>query len=184
MIHKANPALDLTVRNLAFSADEVAARQRSENFGSPDTWLEKVKADVVFAFFGFNESFKGQEGLPQFKADVDRFLKETKARRYNGKSAPRIVLFSPIAHENLKDPNFGDGAATNERLRYYVEALEEAARANGVHFVDLFHPSQKLYAEAKAPADVQWHPPGQCRRQATRPDHVQGNLRCRGPERR
>src|SRR3954469_6827479 len=49
----------LVFRNLAFSADEVAMRPRSENFGTPDEWLTKVQADVVLAFFGFNESFKG-----------------------------------------------------------------------------------------------------------------------------
>ena len=181
MIYKAHPTLDLTVRNLAFSADEVAARQRSENFGSPDAWLEKVKADVVFAFFGFNESFKGPEGLAQFKSEVDRFLKDTKSKRYNGKVAPRIVLFSPIAHEDLKDPNFGDGAANNERLRYYAEAMAEVARANDVQFVDLFDPSQKLYAEAKAPLTFNGIHLTDAGDRQTRPAHVPGHLRSARP---
>src|SRR5437588_405993 len=58
-----NPKLDLVFRNLAVSGDEIAMRHRSENFGTPDDWLTRVGADVIFAFFGFNESFKGPEGL-------------------------------------------------------------------------------------------------------------------------
>src|ERR1043165_4273275 len=57
------PKHDLVFRNLGFSGDEVggfldkpakddkALRNRSENFGSNDDWLTRVKADVVFAFF-------------------------------------------------------------------------------------------------------------------------------------
>src|SRR5438552_5862244 len=44
------PEHDLTIRHLGFCGDEVAARQRSKNFGSPDDWLKRVGADVVFAF--------------------------------------------------------------------------------------------------------------------------------------
>ena len=84
MIHHAFPQLDLSVRHLGFAADELTIRQRSENFGSPEQWLKKTKADVVFALFGFNESFHGPEGLEKFQADLDKFLKETKGANYSG----------------------------------------------------------------------------------------------------
>ncbi len=151
MILKSNADKDLTVRNLSFATDELTVRQRPDGFGSPDQWLEKVKADVILAYWGFNESFKGQEGLAKFKADLDKYLKDTKGKNYSGKGNPRIVLFSPIAAENLKDGNHNDGAATNERLRYYVDAMAEVAKANDVQFVDLYGPSQRLYAAAQAP---------------------------------
>ena len=77
-------------------------------FGSPDEWLTKVQADVIFAFFGFNESFQGKAGLEKFKADLDSFLKTTLEKNYSGKGHPRIVLFSPIANERTQDPNFPD----------------------------------------------------------------------------
>lgn len=38
-----------------------------------------------------------------------QFVKNTRAAQPNGKSFPRIMLFSPIAHENLRDPNLPDG---------------------------------------------------------------------------
>jgi hypothetical protein len=92
------PAHELVIRNLAVSADELTVRLRSANFGTPDRWLTSTKTDVLFAFFGANEAYKGEEGLPQFRSDLDGFLKATLAQRYNGNTAPRILLFGPIAH--------------------------------------------------------------------------------------
>src|SRR5580704_1532958 len=65
------PKHDLTFRNLGFSGDELTLRLRSANFGSPDQWLTTARTDVVFAFFGYNESFAGAKGLPKFKRDLD-----------------------------------------------------------------------------------------------------------------
>ncbi len=142
------PQHDLVFRNLAVAGDEIVTRHRSENFGSPDDWLTKTKADVIFAFFGFNESFKGAAGLDKFKQDLDKFLNNTKAKNYSGKGAPRIVLFSPIANEKLNDPNQPDPTANNANLQLYTSAMAEVAKANGIPFVDLFSVSQRLYAQA------------------------------------
>jgi azurin len=149
MLHQQFPAHDLVVRHLGFAGDELVTRMRSENFGSPDEWLTKVQADVVLAFFGFNESFKGQEGLPKFRTDLEKFIKDTLKQNYNGKAAPRLVLFSPVAAERHQDPNFPDPDPINHTLKYYVDAMADVARANNVPFVDLFAPSQKAYAAAK-----------------------------------
>src|SRR5215208_4955936 len=54
LIHAKFPQHELAFRNLGFSGDELTVRLRSEAFGTPDEWLEKEKADVIFAFFGFN----------------------------------------------------------------------------------------------------------------------------------
>src|SRR5436190_12311148 len=148
---------DLVVRNLAVAGDEVVTRHRSENFGSPDDWLKKVQADVVFAFFGYNESFSGYQGLEKFRSDLDKFLKHTVAENYSGRGAPRIVLFSPTADETHRDPNFPDTAANNANLQDYTAAMEEAARANGVLFVNLYKPSQDLFAKNAQPLTVNSH---------------------------
>ena len=121
---------------------------RSENFGSRDDWLTKTKADVIFAFYGFNESFRGPEGIPQFRADLDKFLKDTLAKNYSGKGHPRIALFSPIANERTQDPNFPDPGTNNVNIGEYTAAMLEVAAVNHVPFVDLFSPSQKIFAEA------------------------------------
>jgi len=148
LVYAKYPDLNLVLRNLAAAGDEVVIRHRSENFGSPEDWLKKVRADVILAFFGFNESFKGAAGLAGFKADLDKFFKNTQAQNYSGKGSPRIVLVSPIAAERHQDPNFQDPAPLNTNLKLYTDAMAEVARANNVQFVDLFTPSQQLYATA------------------------------------
>ena len=66
-IHAKNPKHELVFRNLAFPGDTITTRPRSANFGSADQWLTKMKTDVVFMFFGYNESFAGEAGLAKFK---------------------------------------------------------------------------------------------------------------------
>ena len=173
------PKLDLTFRNLGFSGDELTLRIRSQSFGTPDQWLAgsapvpepnrlttrigvrdnrfettNTKADVVFAFFGYNESFAGAAGLDKFKADLETFITHTREQKYNGKSAPQLVLFSPIAHENLKSPNLPDGTENNKRLELYAKAMAEVARKNGVVFVDLFNPTRARYAFVEKPLTI------------------------------
>ena len=148
LIHAQFPTHNVVFRNLAFTGDEVAFRHRSDNFGSPDEWLTRTKADVIFAFFGFNESFKGPKGIDQFKKDLDTFLKETKSKNYSGKGNPRIVLFSPIANENLKDSNLAIPKENNENIGLYTTAMAQVAEANKVPFIDLFRISTPLYGKA------------------------------------
>jgi hypothetical protein len=109
---------------------------------------------VVFAFFGYNESFAGEEGLPKFEKDLDSFLKETLSKKYDGKNNPRIVLFSPIAHENIKDPNLPDGIANNKRIDLYTKAMAKVAAANKVFFVDLFTTTLNLYSVSEKPLTI------------------------------
>src|SRR4051794_8213406 len=150
-LHTRFPEHDLVFRNLGFSGDEVTTRLRSQDFGSPDAWLTKTKTDVVFAFFGYNESFKGKDGLEKFKTDLDAYVKGLLKQKYNGTSAPRVVLFSPIAHEDLKDKNMPDGKENNERLKLYTGAIEAVANANDVTFINLFEMAIELYKKEKQP---------------------------------
>src|SRR5262245_42160196 len=94
----------LAFRNLAFTGDTVTLRPREEGFGSPEDYLKLCKADVIFAYFGYNESFAGEGGVAKFKADLGAMIDRYRGIQFNGKSAPRIVLFSPIAFEDLKRP--------------------------------------------------------------------------------
>ena len=172
MLHARFPKHELVVRNLGFSGDEIATRLRSRNFGSPDEWLRahaapvggyqdnrldgaNTRVDVIFAFFGYNESYAGEAGLSAFRTQLDDWISHTLAQKYNGKSAPRIVLFSPIAHENLRNPDLPDGVENNRRLELYARAMGDVAHTRGVTFVDLFGPSVQLYASVTAPLTIQ-----------------------------
>jgi putative heme-binding domain-containing protein len=148
------PKGKLVFRDLGFSGDELTLRLRSANFGSPDDWLKRTNTSVVFAFFGYNESFAGKNGLPKFKNDLNSFIKHTLSQKYNGKDPARLVLFSPIAHENLHSRNLPDGTENNKRLELYTAAMAEVARANGIAFVDLFHSTRDLYAKSSSPLTI------------------------------
>src|SRR5206468_5502097 len=101
LLHSRFPELELVVRDLGWSADELMLRPRSQNFKDHGHTLEDHKADVILAFFGFNESFGGQRGLAKFEEDLEKFITETLAAKYNGTSSPQVVLFTPVAHENI-----------------------------------------------------------------------------------
>ena len=148
------PDLELVVHNLGWSADELTLRPRSKDFQDHGHTLHDEKPDVVIAAFGFNESFAGPAGLAKFRKDLEAFIKETTSTKFNGKSAPKQVLLSPIAHEDLGDPHITDGKANNANIKLYADAMAEAAKAHGVAFVDLFTPTQALYAGSREPLTI------------------------------
>lgn len=146
--------LDLIVRNLGWSADTLTLQPRPLNFGDAATHLTRQQADVVLAFFGLNESFEGEAGLPQFERDLDEYLRGHLAARYNGTSAPRVVLVSPIAHERLPHLVHVDAEARNRELARYTAAMQRVAARHGVPVVDLFTPTHARMAEAPRPLTI------------------------------
>ncbi|MCA9076411.1 MAG: c-type cytochrome [Planctomycetaceae bacterium] len=150
-IHALHPQHDLTVRNLGFPGDEVKTRSRSDNFGSPDDWLTKVKADVVLCFFGYNEALRGEAELDTFRQDLVAMIEGMQSQRYNGESRPRLVIFSPIAHEDVGSRHLPDGTDNNRKLIAYTEAMRAVCAKQGVPFVDLFTPTSSMYGRSKEP---------------------------------
>lgn len=138
-------------RNMSASGDRPDSFPRSKGATSITEYLQHVKADVVFAFFGYNESFDGIDKADEYRKKLVAFVKKTRGSKANGKSFPRIVLFSPIAHEDTGNPNVPDGKEHNIQLEAYTAATEAAAKEAGVAFVDLFHPSLELFKAASAP---------------------------------
>ncbi len=147
-IQSALPDKKLSIRNMAFTGDTVTERPRSKGFTSPEDYLKHCEADVVFVFFGYNESFGGEKELSKFKDDLGKMVDRYKGIKFNGKSAPRLVLFSPIAHEDHGTPLLPSGKANNVNLALYTGAIHEVADQKKVGFVDLFSPSQGLYSQS------------------------------------
>lgn len=137
------PERQLTFRYLAWSGDEVALRPRPLNFGDLHEHLEEQRADVIFAAFGMNESYGGAAALPRFRTELEDLLRSLLANRYNGSTPPRVVLLSPIAHEQVDHVPL-DPADHNRDLAAYTEVMREVAEAVGVRFVDLFTPTLTL----------------------------------------
>jgi putative membrane-bound dehydrogenase-like protein len=150
-IHALYPDLNISVRNQGFTADEVRFRPRSLDFGEPDKHLTLARADVIFAFFGFAESFHGEAGLATFEQELRDFIAHTAKQDYSGNGAPRVVLFSSIAHENLNNSNLPDGSASNPNIELYTKTMSKVCSETKTPFVDLFALSLELYAANKAP---------------------------------
>ena len=104
-----------------------------------------------FAFLDTTKQLRGPEGLAEFKKDLTGLIEQMKNRQYNGDSAPELVFFSPIAHENLETPNLPDGTANNQQLAIYSQAMQEICARQSVGFVDLFQISQRLYQQSEKP---------------------------------
>lgn len=147
-----NPGKNLQIRNLGFTGDEVAHRPRNQNFMTMDESLTLVEANVIFAFYGYNESFAKDPDT--FKQELSAFIDHTLAQQYDGETVPRLVLFSPIAHENLESPNFPDGTANNLWLSVYTDAMARVAYEKGVPFFDLYAPTKALYEATDEPLTI------------------------------
>lgn len=144
------PEEHLVFRNLGFTGDQVKHRPRAhENYGDANTHLTRVKANVIFAFFGYNESFDNDTA--KFGLQLREWIDSTRLQKYDGVNVPRIVLFSPIAHEDLGNTNLPSGEVNNRRLEAYTQAMSEVAAAKEVIFVNLFEATKKLYGESDEP---------------------------------
>ncbi len=121
----------------------------------PDQWLTRLQTDIVIGFFGFNESFEGEERLENFRAELEAWILHSKAQQYNGKSAPQLALVSPISFEDITDSvDVPDGKAENENLERYTEVMHELAVKHELVFVDAFTASRKWYATSSEPLTI------------------------------
>ncbi|MEJ1240256.1 PVC-type heme-binding CxxCH protein [Chryseolinea sp. T2] len=116
------------------------------HFETEDQWLTRLQADVIIAFFGFNESFQGEAGLQNYKNELEAFIQYTLTQKYNGKATPKLVIVSPIAFEDLSSKfDLPNGQQENANLKLYADAMREIAQKNNVPFIDAFTPSSEWY---------------------------------------
>jgi len=167
LLYSRFPKENLVVRNLGFSGDTITVRLRSLNFQDHGHTLIDHQPNIILACFGFNESFAGPQGLPQFEKNLAKFLADLKELKYpsqnysNGQHpklqdktgkvlhAPRIVLVSPIANEDLPERHILAAQTNNQNLELYTAAMKKVAAAAQVPFVDLYAGSKKLLDDPK-----------------------------------
>jgi len=168
MVQTAHDGKRVSVRHVPWSGDEVGMRPREHSVPLMEDWLADYAADVVVLCFGMSESFSGEAGLADFETDLDDLLSRLRRARF-GDGAPRLVLVSPIAHENLGQAPANEwgvswaGASEidtrNASLARYVDVMERVAAARGAAFVDLFAPSAEMYgSETRALTSNGVHP--------------------------
>jgi lysophospholipase L1-like esterase len=144
-----NPDKAITFRNLGWSGDTVRGIARA-GFGKPEEGFRHLKdhvlalkPTVIFVGYGMTDSFDGEDGLPRFKEGMNRLLDvlaETKAR---------LVLLSPIAHEDLGRP-LPEPDRHNQSLRRFRDSISDIANERGPRFIDLY--------EAFEPVSARSHP--------------------------
>lgn len=144
-VQLAHPGKNLKLRSLAWTGDEVGFQLRPDGYAEHlKGLLAKWPANVVVVGVGMNESFAGQAGLPDFRKQLDLYLREI-ARRH---PAAKLVLLSPIAFEPRSAP---DAEARNRDLAAYVAVLAEQAAARNALWVDLFSASREAYRASSVP---------------------------------
>ena len=136
---------NVSFRNMSFSGDMVNQKPRSKGFTNDEEYLQLVGPDVVFVFYGYNESFAGPGGADGYRNELVKFVNRYKTLRKKAGKSVRFVLFSPIAAQNTGDPLLSDGVDLNKNLAAYTEATKAAAGETKATFVDLFSPTRKLF---------------------------------------
>ena len=133
--------------------DEFATNSGSQgHLAPPDDWLTQHQADLIVACFGASSSEAGPAGIEAFKSELEAFIDHTKRQRYNGKSAPGLVLVGPIAREDLSDKlDLPEGVDFNRNLAMYNDAMRAVADSNDVPFLDAFEQSQAWYGSSYSP---------------------------------
>ena len=135
---------------------ELAQPSNSQgHFETPDEWLTRLRADIIVAFFGFNESFSGPEGVTSFEAEMEAFVQHILSQSYNGKTAPGLILVSPIAFEDLSHQfDLPEGKLENDHLSMYTDAIERVAKRNELPFIDVFSAFKKWYRRSLEPLTI------------------------------
>lgn len=140
--------MNVRFRTMSFAGDIVNRRPRDEGYTSEVEYLQHVAPSVVFAMFGYNESFAGAEGADAYQAELVTMVNRYRAKRKEAGVDARFVLFSPIAYESTGDPNLPEGTQLNANLAAYTEATRRAAEVSGATFVDLYSPTFQLFASS------------------------------------
>ena len=145
MVQLALPAMKLHFRSLAWTGDEVGYRLRPEGY---EAYMKELlahwPAKIVVVGFGMNESFAGAAGLGDFRKQLGTYLDQL-ARLHPGAT---MVLLSPTAVE--AGGQVPDVAKHNADLATYAKVIEEAAKARGAIFVDIFTAFNSLPANRTA----------------------------------
>jgi lysophospholipase L1-like esterase len=131
------PDRNVTFRNLGWDGDTVWGEARAEfgsaadGFNSLSKHVADLKPTVMFVAYGMSESYSGAAGVEPFVQQLDKMLDML------SRTQARIVLLSPIRHEDLGPP-LPDPSEHNRSLRLYVDAIAKVAARRSYDFVDLF----------------------------------------------
>jgi putative membrane-bound dehydrogenase-like protein len=140
--------MNVSFRNMSFSGDMVNKRPRNKGFTNDAEYLQHVAPDVVFTFYGYNESFAGPAGADAYAGELAKLVERYRGLRKEKGVDARFVLFSPIAYENTGSPHLPDGTELNANLAAITQATRRAAEETGSKFIDLYSPTFQVFASS------------------------------------
>lgn len=140
----------VSIRNLGWAGDTLDVRDRPTGFPSEEKALRDHETDVIIACFGMGESFNGQQGIDEFKQQLNGLIESHVGQQYNGDSEVKLILVSPVAYENHATLTPAQ-QKRNAELKAYTQAMGEVAAAAKVPFVDLHTTSRYLMDEPEGP---------------------------------
>ena len=85
---------NLSFRNMTIPGDTPTKFPRNKGFMPQDQYLKHVKADVIWLFFGYSESFQGAGAAANHTTQLVALANKFKALKPNGTDEPRIVMFA------------------------------------------------------------------------------------------
>ena len=137
---------NVSFRNMSFSGDMVNKRPRNKGFTNDAEYLQHVAPDVVFRSTVTTNHLRDRAEQtatkPNWSSLVQRY---TELRKEKGKDL-RFVLFSPIAYQNLGDPNLPDGTELNKNLAWPIPKRHGKQRSKRAqHSLTFTHPPNRLF---------------------------------------
>ena len=112
-------------------------------FENPDQWLTRLQTDIILAFFGFNSSFSGPDGLEAFKRSYLTLSITRYASVTMGIAATDGINFSTArAHPRCNHWRISKCKPQDLHRSYACDCQKEED-----HFVDAYHPSHSWYKD-------------------------------------
>ena len=89
-----------------------------------------TKADVIFAFFGYNESWAGEAGVAKFKDDYDKWVKHALSQKYNVTAYPTLVVVDAAGNEMAREVGYRPA----DRFTTFLSDVRTGRGTNGTGF--------------------------------------------------
>lgn len=147
MLHTRFPEKELVFRNFGWPADEVSNRQRPSNYTKIDDPLKVFAPELFLCFYGFNESFAGDDAgtINSFASAYRLYLSNLAKDFAKDGRTPSFILVGPTAFEATGNPLQPSGVQENARLAKYNAAIKKVALDDGHLFVDLFDLTKQMF---------------------------------------
>ena len=93
LLQKHLQGMEISFRNMSFSGDTADQKPRSKGFIDDEAYLQHVGPSVIFIMYGYNESFRGEEGASEYTRQLVELVEKYRRLRKEKGCDARFVLF-------------------------------------------------------------------------------------------